>query len=83
VDISATRDGTGARIMVSDGGPVVPAATRTDLLEHQVDPTSLGRPPGPTLLVAQVVTAYLGGTLKLAESRSTGGALVEAFVAAS
>jgi len=69
--------------MVSDGGPVVPAAVRTDLLEHQVDPTSLGRPPGPALLIAQVVTTYLGGTLKLGESPASAGALVEAFVAAS
>jgi two-component system OmpR family sensor kinase len=82
VDISATSDGSGARIMVSDGGPVVPAAARTDLLEHHVDPASLGRPPGPTLLIAQVVTAYLGGTLKLGEAPSS-GALLEAFVAAS
>ncbi|HVW29544.1 MAG TPA: ATP-binding protein [Polyangiaceae bacterium] len=82
VDISVTRDGSGARIMVSDGGPVVPAAARADLLEHQVDPTSLGRPPGPALLIAQVVTTYLGGALKLGES-PTSGALVEAFVPAS
>ncbi len=79
VAISAVDDGGGARIMVSDGGPVVPAAARADLLEHKVDPASLGRPPGPALVVAQVVASYLGGSLRVGESQGA-GALIEAFI---
>ena len=81
VEISVSRDGSGVRLVVSDGGPIVPAAARADLLEHLVDPASLGRPPGPALLIAQVVTTYLGGSLRLGES--AGRAHVEALIVAS
>ncbi|HEX4336664.1 MAG TPA: hypothetical protein VH062_12170 [Polyangiaceae bacterium] len=82
VAISAVEDAGGLRLRVSDGGPVVPASARGDVLEHGVDPASLGRPPGPSLLVAQVVATYLGGSLKLGESDSA-GALAEAHVPAA
>jgi two-component system OmpR family sensor kinase len=82
VAISAAEAGDGARLMVSDGGPVVPASARGDVLEHGVDPASLGRPPGPALLVAQVVAGYLGGSLKIGESPSA-GAQVEAVIPAT
>jgi signal transduction histidine kinase len=82
VAVSAAEDGGGVRVMLSDGGPVVPASARGDVLEHSVDPAALGRPPGPALLVAQVVATYLGGSLKLGESQSS-GALVEALIPAA
>jgi two-component system OmpR family sensor kinase len=82
VDISAVVEADGARVRVSDGGPVVPTAAHTDLLEYHVDPTSFGRPPGPSLLVAHVVTSYLGGTLRLDQSRSS-ASVVEALIPAT
>jgi signal transduction histidine kinase len=57
-------------VSVIDGGPVVPAAARAELLEHRVDPTALGRPPGMALLVAHVAAAYLGGRVVLGQSSS-------------
>ncbi|HEY3237716.1 MAG TPA: hypothetical protein VGJ84_23550, partial [Polyangiaceae bacterium] len=77
--ISATpRDGTvvlrardqadGIWIGVEDGGTTVPASARGDLIEHRVDPTSLGRPSGPSLLVASAAAAKLGGALTFGES---------------
>lgn len=65
----------GALLTVRDGGTMVPAGARADLLRHRVDPASLGRPPGLSLIVAGSVAAYLGATLRLSESPA--GALVE------
>lgn len=79
VEVSATGEAGGVRLRVSDGGPVVPTAAHTDLLEYQVDPASLGRPPGPSLLVAHVVTGYLSGTLELGQS-PTSAAMVAALI---
>jgi two-component system OmpR family sensor kinase len=79
--VKSIADGGNARVQVSDGGPVVPAAAQSDLVEYRIDPASLGRPPGPALLVAHVVAGYLGGGLKLGEAHVAGGATVtEAFV---
>jgi signal transduction histidine kinase len=83
VEISAVAEAGGARVRVSDGGPVVPTAAHTDLFEYHVDPASFGRPPGPSLLVAHVVTAYLGGTLRLGQSSSAAAASVEALIPAT
>jgi signal transduction histidine kinase len=88
VMVSVKREGPLARkngpgnegawtIAVTDGGPVVPVAARADLLEHRVDPTALGRPPGIGLLVAHAATAQLGGTLTIGESPS-GAAMAQA-----
>jgi hypothetical protein len=66
----------GATLTVRDGGTVVPAQARADLLEHRIDPASLGRPPGTSLLVAHTLAAYLGATLRIAES-ADGASMVE------
>lgn len=76
IAVSSIADAGNVRVLVSDGGPVVPAAVHSDLLEYRIDPASLGRPPGPALLVAHVVAAYLGGGLKLGDSRAAGAAMV-------
>jgi two-component system OmpR family sensor kinase len=73
VAAALTSEG-GARLTVRDGGTVVPASARADLLEHRIDPASLGRPPGLSLLVAHTVAAYIGATLRLSESGDGAGA---------
>jgi len=82
IEITALAEAGGVRFRVSDGGPVVPTAAHTDLLEYHVDPASFGRPPGPSLLVAHVVTAYLGGVLRLDQSHSS-AALADALIPAT
>ncbi len=77
VPISIAADTGGVRLIVGDGGPVVPQAAQADVLEHRVDPASLGRPPGPALLVAHAIASYLGGSLRLGESRA-GATVAEA-----
>lgn len=74
------RGGDGpVTLTVTDGGPVVPVSARLDLLEHRVDPASLGRPPGIELLVAHTAAASLGGTVRLGESEA-GAATAEATI---
>jgi signal transduction histidine kinase len=63
----------GAVLRVHDGGPVVPASAHRDVLEHRVDPTTLGRPPGLGLVVAHTTAAYLGGGLRLLEGAGGAG----------
>jgi signal transduction histidine kinase len=78
VALSLGNDGAAAWwLRLRDGGPVVPTRTHAELLEHRIDPSGLGRPPGPSLLVAHTVIGYLGGTLTLGESPD-GGAVTEA-----
>jgi signal transduction histidine kinase len=67
VRLRPSRSG-GARLTVEDGGPVIPAAHRTDLIRRRVDPSSLGRPNGLSLLVADAAAALLGVELGLGES---------------
>ena len=74
VKVVLTAETGGAKVTVTDGGPVVPTSAQTALLEHRLDPAALGRPPGVALLVAHSVSAYLGGTLRLGEDASSGTA---------
>jgi signal transduction histidine kinase len=57
----------GFELRVADGGPTIPDSARADLLAHRLDPTSVGRPAGPALLVAATAAAYLGAPLSLGE----------------
>lgn len=77
VRVATARTGGDVVVSVEDGGPVVPASAHADLLEHRVDPASLGRPPGIALLSATVTAAYLGAALFVGETPSGApGALV-------
>jgi signal transduction histidine kinase len=58
----------GLELRVADGGPVIPGSARADLLAYRLDPTSVGRPAGPALLVAATAAAYLGAPLAFGET---------------
>ncbi|HEX6273700.1 MAG TPA: hypothetical protein VFZ53_11690 [Polyangiaceae bacterium] len=57
----------GPALSVTDGGPAVPEASRQDILRHRIDPTSLGRPAGIALVVADAAAAALDATLEVRE----------------
>ena len=65
----------GPVLKVVDSGPGVPDAARRDLLSRRVDPTSLGRPDGISLLAASLSAGHLGGRLEI-ESEGGGTAFV-------
>jgi signal transduction histidine kinase len=58
----------GFELRVDDGGPSVPENARADLLAYRLDPTSIGRPAGPALLIAATAAAYLGAPLSFGEA---------------
>lgn len=60
--------GAAVELVVQDGGPSIPEVSQQSVLTHRVDPASLGRPGGISLLTASVVAADLGSALRLAES---------------
>lgn len=55
-------------LVVCDGGPMVPEPSREDLLRRRIDPSSLGRPDGVALLVAQSAAGVLGGRISIGDS---------------
>ena len=66
--VERTQDGA-ASIRVIDGGPAVPRQSREDLLRNATDPTSLGRPGGISLLVANLAAGRLAGSLVIGETQ--------------
>jgi two-component system, OmpR family, sensor kinase len=68
VVVRADTTRRGCCLIVEDGGPVVPAAHRSDLIRRRVDPAATGRPNDLSLLVADAIAAALGGELRLGES---------------
>ncbi len=76
VRMFVTDENGAVKVAVADGGPAVPSAASADLLEHRIDPASLGRPPGFGLLVAQVSATYLGFIVEFADSAEATTAVV-------
>lgn len=76
VTVRLTQNASGFRLAVEDGGPVVPAGARPDVLRRRSDPTALGRPEGLSLLIADVAAPLLGAKLSLGET-PTGRSVVE------
>jgi signal transduction histidine kinase len=76
VAVRIHADGKVAVVEVTDGGAAVPEAARADLVEHRVDPASLGRPPGGGLTVAHAIASHLGSSFRLRDLPA-GGLVVE------
>jgi two-component system OmpR family sensor kinase len=58
----------GFELVVEDGGPVVPGPARADALRRRIDPSSVGRPEGLALLIADAAAPLLGGRIALGET---------------
>jgi K+-sensing histidine kinase KdpD len=68
VKIRLEGQGPGFVLRMEDGGPTVPAVSRMDLLRRRMDPTSVGRPEGLALPVAEAGAALLGARIGFAET---------------
>ncbi len=68
VKIHLEAQDSGFVLRMEDGGPTVPAVSRLDLLRRRMDPTSVGRPEGLALPVAEAGAALLGARLGFAET---------------
>jgi signal transduction histidine kinase len=64
-------DSLGPRILVDDGGTLLPASARRALLALDVEPGTYGRPSAVPLYIAAEIVAYQGGTLDLADGPGT------------
>jgi two-component system OmpR family sensor kinase len=67
VVVSCFGSELGPVVTVADGGPVVPESLRGEVARHRVDPTTLGRPAGISLVAADATARALGATLELRE----------------
>ncbi|MEO7034885.1 MAG: hypothetical protein ABI548_13330 [Polyangiaceae bacterium] len=70
VSLSVVATEMGMLLSVEDGGPVVPEASRTDVIQHRTDPASFGRPAGVSLLVADVIGGVLGSGAGMREGQA-------------
>jgi C4-dicarboxylate-specific signal transduction histidine kinase len=67
VQINVFTSELGVIVSIADGGPAIPEALRSDVVQHRVDPGSLGRPAGIALVAADAVAAAIGAGLELRE----------------
>jgi signal transduction histidine kinase len=63
----AQEEGLGSRIVIDDGGTIMPAAARRSLLGLEVEPGTFGRPSGVGLFVAAEIAAAQGALLEIAD----------------
>ena len=68
VRAEAHRTELGLALSVCDGGPPVPEAARWQTIRHHIDPTSLGRPAGVSLVLADAACTALAADLELREA---------------
>jgi hypothetical protein len=61
-------EGLGVRIVVDDGGTILPAAARRPLLALEVEPGTFGRPSSVGLFVAAEVASAQGALLDIADA---------------
>ncbi len=54
-------------VRVIDGGPTVPEGLRDELIRRKLDPSSVGRPDGVSLLAAHCAAMALGGRVSFSD----------------
>ncbi len=70
VGVSAPQgeDGLGARIVVDDGGTILPSGARRPLLSLEVEPGTFGRPSSVGLFVAAEIASAQGALLEIGDT---------------
>ena len=61
-------EGLGSRIVIDDGGTIMPATARRSLLALEVEPGTFGRPSGVGLFVAAEIAAAQGALLEIGDA---------------
>lgn len=69
VHVRAAATSAWLNVVVEDGGPTVPSALRQALIDHRLEPATLGRPAGFDLLVTALIAEFLGGKVAVEETR--------------
>lgn len=73
VVVRAPEDGLGTRVLVDDGGTLLPAAARRALLALEVEPGTYGRPSSVGLFVASEIATAQGALLEVGDAPVEGG----------
>jgi signal transduction histidine kinase len=68
VTAAQAGNGLGARLVVDDGGTILPAAARRALLALEVEPGTFGRPSSVALFVAAEFASAQGALLEIADA---------------
>jgi signal transduction histidine kinase len=61
-------EGLGSRVVIDDGGTIMPATARRSLLALEVEPGTFGRPSGVGLFVAAEIAAAQGALLEIGDA---------------
>jgi hypothetical protein len=73
------HENLGSRVIVDDGGTMLPATSRMGLLALEVEPGTYGRPSSIPLFVCAEIVACQGGILELGDSPANGVRVVVTF----
>jgi signal transduction histidine kinase len=68
VHAGGSEEGLGARLIVDDGGTILPAVARGPLLALEVEPGTFGRPSGVGLFLAAEIAAAQAALLELGDA---------------
>jgi hypothetical protein len=68
VHAAGSEEGLGPRLVVDDGGTILPAAARRALLALEVEPGTFGRPTGVGLFLASEIAAAQGALLEIGDA---------------
>jgi two-component system OmpR family sensor kinase len=68
VHAGGSEEGLGPRMIVDDGGTILPAAARRALLALEVEPGTFGRPSGVGLFLAGEIAAAQGALLEIGDA---------------
>jgi hypothetical protein len=63
----------GSRIVVDDGGTILPAAARRSLMGLEVEPGTFGRPSSVGLFIAAEIAAAQGALFEIGDAPVEGG----------
>jgi len=83
VTVAAPDGGAGARLVVDDAGPALPASGRRAFLALETHAGAYGRPSGLPIFLAAELAACQGAMLELSDAPSTGGLRVAVTFAKS
>jgi signal transduction histidine kinase len=68
VHAGGTEEGLGPRMIVDDGGTILPAQARRALLALEVEPGTFGRPSGVGLFLASEIASAQGALLEIGDA---------------
>ena len=73
LEVPRAGESLGTRLVVDDGGTILPAGARRALLALEVEPGTFGRPSSVALFIAAEIASAQGALLEIADAPVDGG----------